>query len=189
MDRDESSASTSDVTAAEHVWDAHTAAEFVTADVDATMATMTDDPVVIHVPTMVGARGRAGVRRFYATHFIGHQPPDLALEVLSRTATASRVVDELLISFTHTCHVPWILPGVAPTGRAVRVVLVVVIGIADGLVESEHIYWDQASVLVQLGLLDDGAVPVSGAAQAALVRGDSAASFRDLDADPADGRP
>jgi carboxymethylenebutenolidase len=171
---------TSRVTAAENVWDAHTAAEFVTADVDATMATMTADPVVVHVPTMVGARGGAEVRRFYAEHFIGRQPADLALEVLSRTATASRVVDELVVSFTHTCEVPWILPGVAPTGRALRVALVVVIGIAGGLVESEHIYWDQASVLVQLGLLDSGQVPVSGAEQAALVRGEPTASFRDL---------
>jgi carboxymethylenebutenolidase len=168
------------VSSAESVWDAHTAAEFVTADVDATMATMTEDPVVVHVPTMVGARGRPDVRRFYAEHFIGHQAPDLALELLSRTATPSRVVDELLISFTHTCEVPWMLPGVAPTGRVVRVVLVVVIGIADGLVDSEHIYWDQASVLVQLGRLDPGEVPVSGAEQAALVRGENTATFRDL---------
>jgi carboxymethylenebutenolidase len=181
MEQDTSSAGTSrGATSPEDVWDAHTAAEFVSADVDATMATMTENPVVIHVPTMVGARGRDDVRRFYAEHFIGHQPPDLALDVLSRTTTASRVVDELLISFTHTCEVPWILPGVMPTGRAVRVVLVVVISIVDGLVDSEHIYWDQASVLVQLGLLDPAGAPVSGAAQAELVRGEPTTSFRDL---------
>jgi carboxymethylenebutenolidase len=154
-----------DVDANERTWDAHTAAEFVTLDVDATMATMTDDPVVLHVPTSIGARGRDAVRRFYAEHFIGHQAADMTLRVLSRTATADRVVDEIIISFTHDVEIPWVLPGVAPTGARVTVPIVTVIGMRDGLVDSEHIYWDQACVLAQVGLLDPGGLPVTGADQ------------------------
>jgi carboxymethylenebutenolidase len=64
------------------------------------MATMTDDPVVMHVPTSIGARGRTEVRGFYADYFIDHQAQDMRLELVSRTATADRVVDEMTISFT-----------------------------------------------------------------------------------------
>jgi carboxymethylenebutenolidase len=137
------------IAAIERVWEAHTAAEFVSADVDATMATMTDEPVVLHVPTSIGARGRTAVRRFYGDHFIGHQARDMQLELVSRTATVDRVVDEMTISFTHDVEIPWVLPGVAPTGRRVVVPLVAVVGMRDGLIDSEHIYWDQASVLAQ----------------------------------------
>ena len=98
----------------ERTWNAHTAAEFVTADVDATMATMTDAPVVLHVPTSIGARGRDAVRRFYAEHFIGHQAADMTLTVLSRTATADRVVDEIIISFTHDVESGGCSPGWRP---------------------------------------------------------------------------
>jgi len=158
-----------DLAATEETWDAHTAAEFVTADVDATMATMTDNPTVLHVPTSVGAHGREAVRNFYATYFIGHQAADMTLNRLSRTATLETVVDELAISFTHDVVIPWILPGVAPTGRKVVIALVTVIGMQDGLVNSEHIYWDQASVLAQVGLLDPAGLPVTGADQLALL--------------------
>ena len=147
----------------QEVWEAHTTAEFVAADVD---ATMTDDPLVVHVATSVGARGREAVRRFYADHFIGHQARDMQLVLTSRTATAERVVDEMTISFTHDVHIPWILPGVVPTGRSVVVPIVTVIGMRDGLVDSEHIYWDQATVLAQVGLLDATGLPVTQADQA-----------------------
>ena len=142
---------TASIAEMESVWDAHTAAEFITTDVEATMATMTADPLVLHVPTMVGARGREQVRQFYTDHFIKHQVADLKLEVLSRTSSLDRVVDEMVISFTHDVVIHWILQDVAPTGRPVTVPLVAVIGMTDGLVESEHIYWDQASVLAQIG--------------------------------------
>jgi carboxymethylenebutenolidase len=90
-----------DSSTSEQVWDAHTAAEFATSDVEATMATMTDNPTVLHVSTSVGAHGREAVRRFYTEHFIGHQAGDMRLDLTSRTATADRVVDEMTISFTH----------------------------------------------------------------------------------------
>ncbi|MGI9029651.1 MAG: nuclear transport factor 2 family protein [Ilumatobacteraceae bacterium] len=130
------------------LFDEHMADEFVLRDVDATMTTMTDDPVVLHVPTSIGGRGVEGVRDFYAGHFIGTFPDDFAPTPLSRTVGADRLVDEMTISFTHTCEVPIFLPGIAPTGRQLRFPLVAVVGFTDGKVASEHLYWDQATVLV-----------------------------------------
>jgi carboxymethylenebutenolidase len=54
------------------------------------------------------------------------------------------------------------LPGIAPTGRRVEVPLVAIVRFREGKLVHEHIYWDQASVLVQLGLLDAGTLPVAG---------------------------
>ena len=163
-----------DTTAIEEVWERHTKAEFVDADVDATMATMTDDPSVVHVATSVGAKGRDSVRAFYRDYFIGHQAPDMALAPSSRTVTLDCLVDEMTISFTHDVVIPWILPGVPPTGRRVTVPIVTVIGMRDGLVDSEHIYWDQATVLAQVGLIDAADVLpiiVQGQADALLAEG------------------
>ena len=154
-----------DTTAIEEMWDRHTAAEFATADVDATMETMTDDPSVLHVATSIGARGRSPVRDFYRDYFVGHQASDMKLDPLTRTVTPQCLVDEIIISLTHDAIIPWLLPGIEPTGRRLTVPIVTVIGIKEGLVHTEHIYWDQASVLVQAGLLDPAGLPVTGADQ------------------------
>jgi carboxymethylenebutenolidase len=148
------------------VFDAHTGAEFETRDIDATMATMSETPSVTHVPVMTGGHGREAVRRFYETWFIGHWPKDIALKRLSRTVGQDRVVDEVIVSFTHDCEMPALLPGVAPTGRKVVLPHVVVVGFDKGRIAYEHIYWDQASLLVQIGLLDRAKLPVTGAEQA-----------------------
>jgi carboxymethylenebutenolidase len=66
-------------------------------------------------------------------------------------------------SFTHTQETPWMLPGIAPTGRKVEVPLVAIVRFRDGKLAHEHIYWDQASVLKQIGLLTDESLPVFGA--------------------------
>jgi len=149
------------------VFDAHVAAEFVTLDVDATMATMTDTPYLVHVPVLTGGYGREAVREFYASYFVGRWPKDTKITQLSRTIGEDRVVDELIMSFTHDISMPAILPGVSPTGRRVELPFVVVVGFKGGKVAYEHIYWDQASMLVQLGLLDKAALPVTGAEQTA----------------------
>ena len=151
------------------VFDAHTDAEFKTRDIEATMATMNEAPHVTHVPTMTGGSGREAVRRFYDTWFIGHWPEDVGRSrSISRTVGETQVVDELImISFTHDCAMPALLPGVKPTGRKVTIPFVVVVGFNDGRIAFERIYWDQASMLVQLGLLDPSALPVCGAEQAA----------------------
>ena len=148
------------------LFDAHVRAEFVDRDVEATMATMTERPYVNHVPVMTGGHGREAVRRFYAEHFVGKWPADTQVRPVSRTAGQGRVVDELVASFTHDVAIPSILLGVPPTGRRVELPIVIVVGTEGGKVAYEHIYWDQASLLVQVGLLDPAGLPVTGVEQA-----------------------
>ncbi len=145
------------------IWEAHTGAEFVDRDVDATMATMVAAPYVNHIPTMAGGVGHDELKRFYKYHFIGGNPPDTTLTPISRTVGADSLVDEMMFSFTHTREVDWMLPGIAPTGRRVEIPLVAIVKFKDGKVAHEHIYWDQASVLVQIGALDPTGLPVAGA--------------------------
>ncbi|MGC1303040.1 MAG: nuclear transport factor 2 family protein [Caulobacteraceae bacterium] len=144
------------------LWEAHCRYEFETRDVDATMATMVAQPYVNHIPTMTGGVGHDQLKRFYKYHFIGANPPDTELQPISRTVGADQIVDEMLFKFTHTHEVDWMLPGVAPTGRRVEVPLVAIVRFVDGKLVHEHIYWDQASVLVQVGLLDPEGLPVAG---------------------------
>ena len=151
------------------VFDAHVAAEFVDMDLDATMATMTEEPYVYHLPAMTGGVGTDAVRQFYGDHFIGRWPADIEITPVSRTIGSDQVVDELVLSFTHDMEMPQLLPGVAPTGKQVRLAFCVVVGFENGKVSHEHIYWDQASFLAQLGLLDPVSLPVTGAAQAETV--------------------
>jgi carboxymethylenebutenolidase len=149
------------------VFDAHVRAEFVDKDVAATMATMSPEPYLTHVPTLAGGTGRNEVERFYRDYFVGHWPADVEVKSISRTVGTNRVVDELIVSFTHDREMKVYLPGVPPTGRKVVLPNVVVMGFDDdGRVAYEHIYWDQASLLVQVGLLDAKSLPVSGAEQA-----------------------
>lgn len=150
---------TSDLVA---VWEAHCRYEFETHDVDATMTTMVAEPYVNNIPTMTGGVGHEGVKRFYKDHFIGANPLDTTVTTVSRTVGADCIVDEVIFSFTHTKPVDWMLPGIAPTGRKVEVPLVAVVKFRDGKIAHEHIYWDQASVLVQIGMLDPERLPVAG---------------------------
>ena len=130
------------------------AAEFERQDVDATMATMVDDPHLNHVPTMTGGVGFEEVRDFYGGHFVGHWPADTEVTPVSRTVGEDQVVDEIVVSFTHDVVMDALLPGIPPTGRRVRLPHCVVVGFRDGKVTHEHIYWGQGSLLVQVGLLD-----------------------------------
>ncbi len=148
------------------VFDEHVTAEFVHLDLEATMATMTDAPYVNHVPAMTGGVGREEVRRFYGEHFIGKWPQDIEITPVSRTVGEQQVVDELVLSFTHDIEMDQLLPGVAPTGRPVRLAFCVVAGFEGDKLAHEHIYWDQASLLVQVGLLERAGLPVTGAEQA-----------------------
>jgi len=146
----------------EALWEAHCRHEFETRDVDATMATMVAAPYVNHVPTMTGGVGHDQLKRFYKYHFIGGNPPDTTLTPVSRTVGADQIVDEMVFSFTHTCEIDWMLPGIAPTGARVEVPLIAIVRFEDGKVAHEHIYWDQASVLVQIGKLDPKGLPIAG---------------------------
>lgn len=149
---------------------AHMDAE-LSGDLDQTLATMSPNPHLVNVPTMVGGQGREGVRTFYANRLIGQFfPPDVSFETISRTYSRERLVDELIISFTHTHKIDWMLPGVEPTGKRVEAAFVVIVGIEGDKVSYEHILWDQANVLVQIGLLDPTGLPVTGAGAAAKLR-------------------
>jgi carboxymethylenebutenolidase len=144
------------------LWEEHCRHEFETRDVDATMSTMIDQPYVNHVPTMTGGVGRDELKRFYKYHFIGENPPDIQLIPISRTIGSDQLVDEMLFTFTHTREIDWLAPGVPPTGRRVEIPLVAIVRFVDGKVAHEHIYWDQASVVVQMGVLDPAGLPVAG---------------------------
>jgi carboxymethylenebutenolidase len=111
---------------------------------------------------MTGGVGREEIRAFYAERFIARMPPDAEIQLISRTVGQTRIVDEFIFKCTHTIVMDFFLPGVAPTGRRIEVPHVAIIQFRDGKIESEHIYWDQASVLVQVGLLQDGKLPVAG---------------------------
>jgi carboxymethylenebutenolidase len=147
------------------VWDRHTAAEFEERDADAAIATMTDHPVLIHVPVGTGATGREALRKFYREIFIPQMPPDAKLQLLNRSVGQNRVVDEFILRLTHTLRMDWFAPGIEPTGRRLEVPHVAIIGFENGKIASEHIYWDQATVLVQLGVLDAKHLPALGVEQ------------------------
>src|SRR3712207_6516571 len=151
------------------LWEAHCRHEFETRDVDATMATMVDEPYVNHVPTMTGGVGHDQLKRFYKYHFIGANPADTRLIPISRTVGIDSVVDEMLFCFTHTREIDWMLPGIPAAGRAVEIPLGAIVRVRDGKLVHEHIYWDQASVLVQIGKLDPAGLPVAGAETARKV--------------------
>ena len=151
------------------LFEQHVGAE-LEGDLDTTMATMSDDPHVNHVPTMAGGVGLEGVRAFYRNHLIGKfLPTDMEMTSVSRTIGEDQVVDELFVRFTHTMEMDWLLPGVPPTGKVVEMAVAVIVGFQDGRISHEHIYWDQASVLVQVGLLDPAGLPVTGAESARKV--------------------
>ena len=145
------------------LWEEHTAHEFSTRDTEATLRTMVENAYVNHVPTLTGGRGKDELRRFYSNDFIPKMPPDTKLTPVSRTVGKDQLVDEMIFSFTHSIEMPWMLPGIAPTNKPVRVPLVAIVRFRDGKLAHEHIYWDQASVLKQIGLLTDPSLPVRGA--------------------------
>ena len=151
------------------LWEEHTKHEFATRDTEATLATMVEDAYVNHIPVMTGGNGKAALRDFYSRHFIPSMPPDTVLTPISRTVGEGQLVDEMIFSFTHTQEMPWMLPGVSPTHRRVEVALVAIVRFRDGKLAHEHIYWDQASVLKQIGLLADTSLPVCGAEAARKV--------------------
>jgi carboxymethylenebutenolidase len=144
------------------LWEEHLRGEFAAKDTEATLKTMVPDAYVNHIPVLTGGVGHEELREFYSKHFIPKMPPDTKIVPVSRTIGDERLVDEMIFQFTHTIEMDWMLPGIAPTGKRVECPLVVIVHFRDGKLANEHIYWDQASVLVQLGLLDAAKLPVAG---------------------------
>ena len=151
------------------LWEEHVRHEFATKSTDDTLATMVDDAYVNHVPVMTGGSGKAELEQFYSRHFIPRMPPDVEMTPVSRTVGANQLVEEFVFKFTHCIEIDWMLPGIAPTGRPVEVAMVVVVRFRGGKLAHEHIYWDQASVLAQLGLIDAAGLPVAGVESARKV--------------------
>ena len=145
------------------LWEKHLQAEFQDKDARASCDTMVARPYVNHVPVLTGGVGRRQLEHFYACYFIPGQPADVELVPISRTVGQDRIVDEFVFRCTHTVRMDWLLPGVPPTGRPLELVTVVIVYFESGKIQHELIHWDQASALVQLGLLDPANLPVAGA--------------------------
>ncbi len=144
------------------LWGEHLQYEFGTHSTEDALATMVEDAYVNHIPVMTGGVGKPALREFYSKYLIPQIPPDLELVPISRTIGTDQLVDEMVATFTHTIQMDWMLPGVAPTGKRVEVPVVAIIRFRDGKLAHEHIYWDQASLLVQVGLLDPSTLPIVG---------------------------
>jgi len=144
------------------LWEEHVRYEFSTRNADDTLATMVEDAYVNHIPVLTGGSGQDELREFYSKRFIPQMPPDTEMTPVSRTIGEDQIVDEMVFKFTHTIPMDWMLPGISPTGKRVEIPLVAIVRVRDGKLAHEHIYWDQASVLVQIGLLDPARLPVVG---------------------------
>src|SRR5213075_3413770 len=166
MKEQKKSESDANLTAAQEtlqqLWEEHVRHEFATHNTEDTLTTMVDDAYVNHIPVLTGGVGKDALREFYSKRFIPKMPPDTEVTPVSRTIGADQLVDEMIFKFTHTMRMDWMLPGVAPTGRRVEIPLVAIVRFRDNKLAHEHIYWDQASVLVQLGLLDPNTLPSAG---------------------------
>jgi carboxymethylenebutenolidase len=173
MAKPEQTGANTNLTAAQErlgqLWEEHVQCEFSTRNTEDTLATMVEDAYVNHIPVLTGGVGKDALREFYSKRFIPQMPPDTEMTPVSRTIGEDQLVDEMVFKFTHTIWMDWMLPGVPPTGKRVEVPLVAIVRFRDGKLAHEHIYWDQASVLVQIGLLDPAKLPVAGVESARKV--------------------
>lgn len=148
-----------------NIFDKHVKFEFEDKDVESTMKTMVKEPYVHHVPVMTGGVGYNGVYNFYKNDFVGKMPKDTKITRVSRTLGTNQVIDELILSFTHDIEIKSMIPGIRPTGKYVELPHVVVMKFRGNKIEHEHIYWDQASLLTQIGVLDSRGLPITGIEQ------------------------
>jgi carboxymethylenebutenolidase len=151
------------------VFDEHIKCGFQKHDLEATMKTMVKEPYVHHVPVLTGGIGYSGVYNFYKNELVGKMPDDTKFVRISRTIGKDQVVDEVILSFTHNREIEFMLPGIPPTGKHVELPNVIIMKFNAGKIAHKHIYWDQASLLVQIGLLDPKCIPVSGIEQARML--------------------
>lgn len=157
----------------ERLWGSHLAYEFDPSQKSTakTMATMIEEPVVNHVPTMIGGHGQTDLAEFYENHFIFTNPP-VHLTPVKRTVQITKnkasLVDEMVVRLNHTVIIDWLLPDTAPTGHKIAIPLVASVDFLrvkkEWKISRERIYWDQASVLKQVGLLK-AKLPITGAEQ------------------------
>lgn len=160
----------------EGVWERHLSAAIVAADPLSTLNTMTHNPSLLNVPTLTGGTGQRQLNDYY-THLFIPAPPSLKITLVSRTVGSDKVVDEMFLTLRHTQEVPWLLPGVPATDRVIEIAVCSVVAIRGGKIEWERVYWDQASVLMQVELLDPrlggmggGRLPIVGPEAARKVK-------------------
>jgi carboxymethylenebutenolidase len=148
------------------LWDKHLESEFAHKSPEEALKTMTDNPRVTIVPSMIGGKGTEELRNFYARHFLNQLPPDMEVTSVSRTIGQGRVVDELVLKFTHTVQMDWVLPGIPPTGKRIEFAMAVVVYTEGDRISAENLYWDSATILKQAGLITDPKLPILGAEHA-----------------------
>ena len=119
-------------------------------DLERAMALVTDDVALTTLPVGSGARGAEELRRHLADDVLPHRPADLATRRVSRTGDRWRVVDEELVSFTHDRELPWLLPGIAATGRRVEVRAISLVTVRKQRVAEHRTLWDHHGLLAQL---------------------------------------
>ena len=135
------------------VWQEHLRAEFEARDPEAALATLSENPYVLLIPSGAALIGKQAVRDFYVKRFIPYIPSDLELIPVSQIISEDRIIDELVIRFTHSLQMDWMLPDIPPTNRKVEFALVTIHQFEQDKVASERLYWDQSTVLTQLGIL------------------------------------
>ncbi|MEZ0227530.1 MAG: dienelactone hydrolase family protein, partial [Planctomycetota bacterium] len=150
----------------EKSWDAHLSALFEHRDADLAMRSVARDPSIYFVPTVSGARGTVAVRELYERGIIPALPASLRIRTVSRTIGPDRIVDEVVLGFTHDHFMSFLLPGIDPTGRRVELPLVLSATFRGDRIWRQQVYWDQASLLAQIGRLDAHALPVAGVEEA-----------------------
>jgi carboxymethylenebutenolidase len=143
-------------------WQDHVHSEFVMKDAKRALSTMSQNPHVLLVPLATGGKGRNGVHNFYHDYFLAQLPADMMPTPISQVVGKDTLVEEAVYSFTHDQVMDWMIPGVPPTGRRVEVGVVAIVRFEGGKIASEHLYWDHASVLAQVGVIDQAKMPVKG---------------------------
>jgi carboxymethylenebutenolidase len=143
------------------LWERHAGYEFEDKDADAAVSTMVSDASVIHLPTMSGATGREALREYYRNVFIPGIPDGTVNEPIARFVGDDFLVDQAIMKVRHDREIPYLLPDLAPTGVVLEVPFAVFVTFRDGLMSSERLYWDQAQVLAQLGLLSGKVLPIT----------------------------
>ncbi len=143
-------------------WQQHCYFEFEKKDARAALGTMSDNPHALLVPLAIGGRGREGVYNFYHDYFLAQLPADIMAVPISQVVGENILAEEAVYQFTHAQVMDWLIPGVPPTGKRLEVGVVGIITFENGKVATEHLYWNDASVLAQVGILDPSKVPVKG---------------------------
>lgn len=133
------------------LWEQHVKGEFIDKDEDLSLATMTEDASVLHIPSQSGATGKAALKLYYRDMFIPSIPDQWQHTTTKRVVTGNTLVEEATVRLVHTRQMDWFLPGLPPTRKPIEVQLVIVVEFQHGKMSAERIYWDQAAVLRQIG--------------------------------------